>query len=494
MKRYLYILLGILLVTSCLEDKGNYNYIPVKEVKINNLPTNTNAILYELFELTPELVTDIPETDFEYLWYVGTDTLSREKVLSYTFKNLQLNAQHLYFEARDKTNNVRYCQKMNLNIVTNFRSGWLILSELAEKGYFSFLSYEGKGQLYTDMFQQVKGESLGSDPQMISHVSDYSGQTNRIAIICKGGNSAEIDGNSFDFIKYYKDEFRAADFAPELIDIEAPINFSSTPGFYILSSGKIYCKGGNKYDEGWYEYPLESSDNKGYEADNQIGAGYSCYLTFDRQNGRYLTFRNNGNTFSSLAPIPILEGSTPVFNPSEVQGRCLWIGVGGSPNSDYLSIIQTPDDRYLLHILRATTNTTTWVLEWRAIAEYEFTPGQVNEQSRFAVNTTIPYLYIGTGKQVSVLNLNAAESKDQQNTFIPLKNYEGDITAMKYYYYNDYNTNKATEELVLGIKTSAQPLAGSLVFISPDPTKFGEILKTRDQVGGKIVSLFYKQK
>lgn len=489
MKSYLYILLGILLAASCIEDKGNYDYIELKEVAVDNLPDEIKPVLLEPFTLTAVVVTDIDTNNLEYLWFVNKDTLSHGKSMTFVFKDQAHTGQILHFEVRDKTTDVRYDYRMKVIITTNFRTGWMVLSEVDGLGYFSFKSHEGEKNIYLDIFKEMTGESLGSKPRRLSYLN------NHLAIACEGGNSAELSGEDFSLIKYYADEFRGADFAPEYIDIRSMAWWMSGAASYCYSGKNIYskpCSYGVFDQGGWFEYPLETEDNLGYETSSNVVETGNFFMMHDDLNGRYMTYRNNNNPHSTLLPLPKMVNENPAFNPADAKGECVWMSdVNRYPDPLTLcSILKQPDNSYVLHMIQVKYDydpeTGAFLVTWHAVGAYVFDAGVVDDNSRFAVNPNISYLYVATGKKLGVVNLKAVISGEHAKAFNWLKDYGWEITAMKIV--------EGNASVMLGVMEE-QPTAelpGKLLRIKANPTDKGMPIDTVHNVGGKIVDVFYK--
>lgn len=120
------IFLGILflwLLNGCYEDKGNYNYTDVREVKVDIKPENSYTIfayLGEEVEVEPKLTFEYSTDtlDYEYTWKLDTTTISHDRVLKYTHQGV--------------------CKSFTLYLyVTDIRSGQVYFNSNSVAGRFS---------------------------------------------------------------------------------------------------------------------------------------------------------------------------------------------------------------------------------------------------------------------------------------------------------------------------------------------------------------------
>lgn len=113
MRKYIgiYCLLAMAFIVGCIDDRGNYDYIPsdkVFPVEITGLDTSYDCLVGDIIRATP-IVTGVDgEKDLKYTWFVYQRevALSEEDTLCHT-KDLEwlvdcdVNNYYLMFEVRD---------------------------------------------------------------------------------------------------------------------------------------------------------------------------------------------------------------------------------------------------------------------------------------------------------------------------------------------------------------------------------------------------------
>ena len=72
MKHIIYLLLSIVLFTSCFDDKGNYDYIDINEVTISGFEASTYTVIsyIDTLRINPDVKGTLSskDEDFEYSW------------------------------------------------------------------------------------------------------------------------------------------------------------------------------------------------------------------------------------------------------------------------------------------------------------------------------------------------------------------------------------------------------------------------------------------
>jgi len=482
-KIYILLLITACFVASCIKDKGNYEYTPLKEVVITGLDNSYRFILQEARTLKPQVSTDINPSNLIYCWRIGSDTLSKDKDLTYTFQEVLVSSKQLIFDVIDKTTNVRYTKRMELAVVSPFQTGWMLFGDLNNVPTLSFCSYEEGNKFYSDVYAGVNKAPLTGKAKMVKQLIYKDGSTgttfDRISVICEGGKSAELEGSSFLKQKYYEDEFMAGTLNLGAISSEY---YTLDNSIFLISNGKIYGKVPGSMgspDDAGYQYPLDS-DAKGYKIGNNFARGYKYsdyFVAVDELNNRYVCFRSTSLS-TKVTTITVNETSSiKTIDPANLEGKSVWMGQAN--NYNVISILKTNSGKYVLHIMSGS-----WDGMWTLLAKYEFPEGAINDNTCFTPHGVNPYLMIGTGNKLMALNLEALSSGAA--ALNDLTTYEAPITAMYY----AYDISKKVDEF--GIAISSNATSSSLLLVNPSLTAKGAILKRYDNISGKLVSIWRK--
>lgn len=168
MKTALAALLVFPMLTSCYEDKGNYDYLteeeamPIKIVALEDVTVKANSLL----TIAPQ-VTGEDGGKFKYLWYTvaqgypyDTDTLSEERDLSVNVP-LKVGKYTLYYKITNEANGVyKYVQAPMTVTASDVAVGWYVL-KTGDKGVdFDYFSLSGKNDK-ADFLTSVLGREQG---------------------------------------------------------------------------------------------------------------------------------------------------------------------------------------------------------------------------------------------------------------------------------------------------------------------------------------------
>lgn len=484
-KIYLFSVWLLCCLNACIEDKGNYNYVPLEEVAISGLDDSYRFVLQKSQSITPKVITNIDESNLTYCWRIGPDTLCKTKDFNYTFTRIPVavSSNPLTFEVRDMTTDVRYSKVMQVSVVSPFYTGWLMLTAQRDgMAALAFQSYEDEQMLYQDVYQDVNNEKLSGTPLMVKQLKYQDGITgaymDRVSVVCKNGKSPELDGTSLVRCKYYEDEFKNESLHIDNITSEY---YRNEKALSVVSDGLVYGKvlgSMGSPDDAYYQYPFEG-DEQGYKIAPFLvkGAYTSYYFALDELNHRFVYY--TATTLSSRVSSVVWneEESVSGVDLYDVQGKLIWMGA-----------ILYNDDIYSIVLDKGVYVLRRMAIEWdgRAtlLACMELPAGVVGEGSCFALHPTSPYLFISNGDMLQAINLeNLSAGADAVNEIC---RYEGDILAMHY----AFDNSSKLDEFGIAIQTGENESA--LLIINPTLSSKGEIITRYGHVEGKVVSLYRK--
>lgn len=169
MKHFIYsisILLFSSFMTSCYEDKGNYDYKALSsvEVKVAGIEPSYQVKTMDVLEITPSILPD--NSDYECYWEVYPSSgkkivISREKNLKYPV-TLQPGNYKLRYFAKNKQTEVFSYTQYELTVETDIVKGWWLLKE--KKGNTDIDIHTAEHS-FTDRIFSTSGESLEGAPQ-----------------------------------------------------------------------------------------------------------------------------------------------------------------------------------------------------------------------------------------------------------------------------------------------------------------------------------------
>ena len=140
------------LMSSCYEDKGNYDYEQMNDITVEIPLESSDCVLGDVLKIIPELKfsTGKETENLTYLWTFDGQEIATERVLNWTvdkdgkYKDLRL-------AVKDQTTGVTYFGSALLSVISPYTTdGWVTLS--AKEDGTSMLTYmrpTTKDQKYT---------------------------------------------------------------------------------------------------------------------------------------------------------------------------------------------------------------------------------------------------------------------------------------------------------------------------------------------------------
>lgn len=294
MKRiYTYILLPVLmtLLAACSQDKGNYDYVDLKEPSVTGLE-DAAVLTFAQLSVTPDLGEgDFPASEYTFEWkavdnngsiepvVVGTDV-----VLDYEV-TLPPGSYTLFFKITESATGLYWQYDMQLTVSSSTSEGWMVLC-----------SDEGRARL--DIISVVTGETVKdvlrdngmpqmNGPRKIQWLSSMTDASSPYYILTDDG-ATRLGKDSFE----WKPEY---DFAYEVAVNEKLIPYS------IVSSGvgKMTVSGTQAYycDKLGFDGLYGSAVNKDFAVAPYVGANVlasqiyaAVYLLYDIDNKRMMAY------------------------------------------------------------------------------------------------------------------------------------------------------------------------------------------------------------
>ena len=106
--KIIFIVVFLLGMASCYDDKGNYDYSETNEITIDLRNTQYSAVAGQTINIEPVLTfaRDSNETGLEFEWKLGNKLLSNERNLSYYVDTIL--KENCYFRVLDTKSGITY--------------------------------------------------------------------------------------------------------------------------------------------------------------------------------------------------------------------------------------------------------------------------------------------------------------------------------------------------------------------------------------------------
>lgn len=361
MKKIIYYLaIIILVVASCTEDKGTYDYVDLNEVQISDVTDAYVALSEAPFSIYPTIDQKLTpdESVLHYLWYAfvsGTqlysaDTLSYEKDLELESLMLDPKMYELVFRVTDTSTGIYYDTRSSLT-VKGFPDGLQVLSDNAGAAQVSILRGTEEGISDFEAYKaKNNNESAGSNPVFLAGINKMmrSGKPYRIAVYCNDANlGVYTDGNNLEKTITVGDAFQNVS-APQTIDgtlglLSTGFGVPYTTG--VFGDGKLFTTfqpGGFYGDECAFMYSFDDVSPK-FKAAVVMGG----FVLFNTATTGFAEIDGWGSTVTDYPPIDDPEAP---FDRTNTGLSPLY----GKKVSDYaMGIFEDPADnkKYILGLL-----------------------------------------------------------------------------------------------------------------------------------------------
>ena len=253
MKRILlYTVLFLLLccISSCLDDKNDFNYRQINELNgsIENMNGWYTVSVEEDLYLKPtfKFTIDSIHPDVSYEWYLDGELLD-VKTPDYTFNAAKTGKYEVTYSVVDNKTGVKFSKSAEITVRSPYLVGWLILSEKDGKSALSFIKMrtvkrddidaegnpvERDSIIFYDVEKYFRPD-LGTEPKgLMEHIGveydfGFSDAVYDEIVVMQGkDNWVELNGNTMEHEVYTKEEF-GNDLPENFEPVEAAMTFSS---------------------------------------------------------------------------------------------------------------------------------------------------------------------------------------------------------------------------------------------------------------------------
>lgn len=308
----------VLVLFSCVKDKGNYLYKDGSNVKIEfPIAQNTDlvyAFIGETLKIEPKLTfaSGSSAVDFVHNWYIDGKLISTDPVLEILPD--KKGALFVNYILKDKTNGYSNMgQKLRVVVRSQFDRGFTILYEKNGESEIGHIWIDGSEYIdHLDMYKKLNNdESLGSDPTSIREF-EVGGTESGVFVLQNGGQgSVELDGATFKKKLTVKEAFKnslPANFNPKSVAM------LRTADYLLNADGKMYCRfflDPIPFTMPWFKDPVE------YPGGIKIGSMWngwtksnSSAIVYDEMHNRLLELQSE-NSGAKIAEIPDADPWTP---------------------------------------------------------------------------------------------------------------------------------------------------------------------------------------
>ncbi|WP_294080038.1 PKD-like family lipoprotein [Proteiniphilum sp. UBA5384] len=331
----LYSLLLTILSFSCVNDLGNYDYLPAEEVMgigISGIKDTTVVIGDELV-IKPILKNMDDESRYEYLWYAvrqlaggflpTRDTLAQTRDLSAVIQ-MEANDYYLVYIIRDPATDLFVSEQVEMKVQgSKIGAGWYILKEIDNETDFDYINpnedpileipnvlrTQATRQDFIDAPATVGDLQLKGKPRQISYqggryMHEFFRQDGSIAQTLSGQaihiiSDQEIKTFNASNFYLFKDINNFFYGMPETVQPQK-IYGDAFGDVYFLNAGKLYTIYGMSGNIGKFGYYKTADDIPNYKLFGEIVPAIMGAMVFDMETNSFLVGTSSGNTLNFL--------------------------------------------------------------------------------------------------------------------------------------------------------------------------------------------------
>jgi hypothetical protein len=241
-KHIFYLVIGLLFVQACYDDKGNYDYKNVNEVTIK-LPKSyfNNIIMGTPVLIEPTITFKNPEDTsyFKYEWYLAANLVSTERNLNTTWN--ELGETYGEFRVIDTLTGCKYMVNFSIGQVTPYETGWMVLYDKDGKSKLCYI--QDQNGVYKDfigIYEEINGEGLGSSPvKMVEHYTTK--KASEILVIQRGApGCVEVDGKSLMRKVTTQQEFLNETLPEQFAPVDA--SYAGRVNYILNGNGQVFSR------------------------------------------------------------------------------------------------------------------------------------------------------------------------------------------------------------------------------------------------------------
>lgn len=412
--------------TGCINDATNKDFKNLNEAIITGIENKyENVYVDQPLVIRPEIkMTQGREEEFSFFWitydkstYYNADTLSKEKILNIKV-HMKPGAHCMKFKAVHIASGIFYEKEFTVNVINEFSTGLMILSEREGKAMLDF-RIPDRNEVITDVYGKLNsGDILGRNPKRIIFNKYRSDETSEVMVLCQDENGGKIlDNITLSKRREYREIFFGN--IPEKILPQA--YYKSSMREYLINDGLAYDRAVNTIVPPATVKPPLTLPGGSYKIAENADFGdkeenVSRMILYDNKNMCFYSLYSITTAF--LSKVGKTNGFVYInggfFHPDNVGMKCLYAGItsrAASGAKEYMGIFETPGgERRLLKM-----EIGFYVTDAMPASYFKDTDNRPIEEENadkaasFATSALLPgYLLYAAGNKIYLYNSNTS--------------------------------------------------------------------------------------
>lgn len=353
-------------ISSCYEDKGNYNYTDVGSIVVEYKKTSSmhSVMMNNEIEINPDIITTgFNEENFDYCWDISIETvknpemkvLSRSKVFKEVVRE-PANKYDLRLTITDRKTGIQAYGMYKLTVLS-YTTRCFLLACKAPNGEYDISAApisDTRGEVGQNLFSMANDGKTIKDLTNIVYLNNISSE--QFLYVCQKDGGCTLSPIDLTYFGDHKSWFFET---PEIVKPTTILGDADGKDYFILSDGGVY------YIDNNLKPPFKARLREAMPD----GTQYYCrtaarvrnrtkalgYGFWDELNHRFLTWEKSKK---KLATIDAVQG---VFDPNAIPKNQTPIYLGdGSENLSY-SIFKDENNALHFYIFKNTSTSTSTV-------------------------------------------------------------------------------------------------------------------------------------
>lgn len=506
----LFLFAGILLASSCADDKGNYDYIDLNNITIDGISKDITALSYANLEITPVFKNfDPTEDQYDFEWQAiqmfgdgETEVIGTNKNLNYTVELLP-GAYTLLYTIKEKGSEIYYREEMNLQVNSVTSEGWLVLSSDNNRARLDMVS-KITGETYHDLLAHSDMPEMHG-PRSITFLPPTLTDAASPFYLFADDGATRLSNNEFE----WQPEF---DMSYEMGDGKEvrPYSISTAYGYKMLVSGTKAHFNNYTTQDGFYSMAV----NKDYNVAPTIGVSAGSvlsmvptFLMYDTDNKQFMAYCwalpvlygiNADIDMNSLDMIGSFDGNAfqefPVGLEYVYMENTRYSGDGSGVGTTY-TILREGNNFYLYGLQLGDLLQAFGAPYVVRKSHYGDLSGctDIAKAEHFAFSSLKNYMYYSVKNQVYRVNLS-----NTPFTAEPQFSLSGeDITCLKFYLYTEENYANRSYDLIVGSQKGGDESTSGILRVYDGLETEGDFSRVQPKEThegfGKIVDIIFRE-
>ncbi|MBD8487748.1 hypothetical protein IFO69_03200 [Echinicola sp. CAU 1574] len=481
---YLCLLALPILITSCYEDLGNYEYVDINEVGVTGIDSSYVAYQGENFKIEPDLAFTLDESgdleSYEYEWVLIKPFTTVKEILS-NGKDLDVDLKvppgeyDAYYRVLDKTSGVEFITDFKVEVKSAVYEGWIVMSDVGGEARLDMASLIDEEYMVIPDVLRYTGSSLELEgaPGLV-YCYGYDPSLYGIYVTSEGTGTTKVDPESFDWSEDLRLSYEGISDFPEKMKADRIYQKRGSHA-YMVSDHNIYY-----YYRSYqvsYGAPINkvTGETETFTASEYISAepnstGHSIF--FDEDNKRFVRHLSLNNLESATMP-----NNATLFDYN-IGMDLVYMTYTTYNNGEAFAILNDGATYHIAKMLQRNRNIRQVYFEEISVPGFE-------QAENFAIQPDYGYLFFNIGNKVyeyDVVTKTAIEMLDMADR---------EITHM------EFNSDSPVgSQLIVGVNDPSKPAGstGSLEFYEV-PSVNGQIVFNSKLEGfGKITGITFRRR